>query len=103
MLVEVRGFEPLTPCMPSTISTFPDVRSCPILLEMTALSSTDVSRRVSTFFGVACTVACIEVCARGTAVLSIELFGSVSVSRRQQSSAGELIHGISIEVEGVTA
>jgi hypothetical protein len=35
--------EPVTPCMPSIISTFPDVRSCPNLLAITAISSTDVS------------------------------------------------------------
>jgi hypothetical protein len=42
-LVEVRGFEPRTPCMPSTILTFPDVRSCPNLLAITVILSADVS------------------------------------------------------------
>jgi len=41
-LVGVRGFEPLTPCMPLTISTFSDVRSCSNLLAITATSSLDV-------------------------------------------------------------
>jgi hypothetical protein len=36
-IVEVRGFEPRTPCMPSTKAQFSIVHSCPILLNSALL------------------------------------------------------------------
>lgn len=56
--------------MPSTISTYPNVRSCPNLLAITAISSVDVSGRVSLFFEVVYTVAYIERRARGRGAVS---------------------------------